>query len=309
MSAAKKTPAQAATGGSGAAKKRIAQQRAAQAAAKKAQERRRRVVVVVSVTVVVALVAAGALALSGLFGATGSASASGASGSLPSTVEKAVMNVPVSDLNAVGAGTASVAPAAMSAPALKADGKPEVLYIGAEFCPYCAAERWPMAVALSRFGRFTGLGETASSSTDVYPSTQTLSFEGAHYSSPTIDFVGKEIENAQGQPLDKLTSAQQKLFDTYDAPPYTSSAGKGGIPFVDIGGRYLVSEVAYDPQILQGKSRAQIAAALSDPTSTIGSSIDGAANAITAAICKVTANAPSGVCDAPGVVAAAKTLK
>jgi hypothetical protein len=29
-------------------------------------------------------------------------------------------------------------------------GKPEMLYIGAEFCLYCAELRWPLAVALSR---------------------------------------------------------------------------------------------------------------------------------------------------------------
>src|SRR5215471_17073708 len=35
---------------------------------------------------------------------------------------------------------------------LTSGGKPEMLYIGAEYCPYCAAMRWSMAVALSRFG-------------------------------------------------------------------------------------------------------------------------------------------------------------
>ena len=37
-------------------------------------------------------------------------------------------------------------------PALTSGGKPEILYVGAEYCPYCAAERWAMVVALSRFG-------------------------------------------------------------------------------------------------------------------------------------------------------------
>ena len=35
--------------------------------------------------------------------------------------------------------------------------KPELLYIGAEYCPYCAASRWPLIIALSRFGTFKGL--------------------------------------------------------------------------------------------------------------------------------------------------------
>ena len=36
-------------------------------------------------------------------------------------------------------------------------GKPEVLFVGAEYCPFCAAERWPLIVALSRFGHFGAL--------------------------------------------------------------------------------------------------------------------------------------------------------
>ncbi|MGH3290263.1 MAG: DUF929 family protein, partial [Trebonia sp.] len=46
---------------------------------------------------------------------------------------------------------------AVSGPPLTRGGKPEVLYVGAEYCPYCAMENWPLIVALSRFGQFTGL--------------------------------------------------------------------------------------------------------------------------------------------------------
>src|SRR5438309_707950 len=44
-----------------------------------------------------------------------------------------------------------------SGPLLTFAGKTEVLYIGAEYCPYCAAERWSLVVALSKFGSFSGL--------------------------------------------------------------------------------------------------------------------------------------------------------
>ena len=27
-------------------------------------------------------------------------------------------------------------------------GKPEIVFVGAEYCPYCAAERWPIVMAL-----------------------------------------------------------------------------------------------------------------------------------------------------------------
>ena len=41
-------------------------------------------------------------------------------------------------------------------------GKPLIAYMGSNFCPYCAATRWPLAVALTRFGSFKGLHITAS---------------------------------------------------------------------------------------------------------------------------------------------------
>ena len=39
-------------------------------------------------------------------------------------------------------------PAALTGPS----GSPELFYYGAEYCPYCAAERWSVVIALSRFG-------------------------------------------------------------------------------------------------------------------------------------------------------------
>src|SRR6266568_183753 len=51
-------------------------------------------------------------------------------------------------------------------PLLTASGKPEIVYVGAEYCPFCAAERWALSVALSRFGSFSGLRLIHSSSTD-----------------------------------------------------------------------------------------------------------------------------------------------
>ena len=97
----------------------------------------------------------------------------------------AVTNVPATALDAVGAGTGITPPSAIAAgaPPVTSDGKPQILYIGAEYCPFCAAERWPMVIALSRFGTFSGLGLSTSSSTDVFPSTPTLTFHGSTYTS------------------------------------------------------------------------------------------------------------------------------
>jgi hypothetical protein len=188
-----------------------------------------------------------------------------------------------------------------------------VLYVGAEYCPYCAAERWAMVVALSRFGTFSGLGQTASSANDVHPSTATLSFHGSSFTSSTLSFTGvetqsNEIANGGYAALDTLSAEDEKLFQTYDSPPYVDSASAGSIPFVDIGGKYLISGASYDAQLLQGKTHQDIASALSDPSSPIAQGVDGTANVITAAICTTTSDAPAAVCSSAGVQAAAKKL-
>jgi hypothetical protein len=55
-------------------------------------------------------------------------------------------------------------------------------------------------------------------------------------------------------------------------------------------------------------SWSQVAAAMHDPSSPVGKDIDGAANMITAAICKLTHGQPGGVCTAAGVKAAAGSI-
>ncbi|HUC86886.1 MAG TPA: DUF929 family protein [Candidatus Saccharimonadales bacterium] len=230
----------------------------------------------------------------------GTASSSGTSPAPASLVAK-VTSLEASVFAAVGQGSATSLPKPISAPALTQNGKPQIVYLGAEYCPYCATERWPMVIALSRFGSFSNLQTTHSSSSDVYPSTQTFSFHGASYSSPYIAFTGVETYSnvPQGSgyaPLDTPTSAEQSLLNTYDAPPYVSSSSSGAIPFVDFGGKYLISGASYSPQVLQGKSADQIASALSDPSTDISKGAVGTANAITAAICKMTNDQPGKVC-------------
>jgi hypothetical protein len=231
------------------------------------------------------------------------------------TVIAAVTSVPASALDAVGAGEGISSPAriAAGAPAVTLDGKPEVLYIGAEYCPFCASERWPTVIALSRFGTFSGLGLTTSSSTDVFPSTPTLTFHGATYSSDLISFVGVEMNTNQltasglgYEPLDTLTPEQLQLMQTYDVPPYTSQSGS--IPFVLIGNRFAIAGSSYPPDVLQGKTWEQIASALSDPSSAIAKQVLAAANVVTASICELTSGQPTSVCTAPGVTSAAALL-
>jgi Domain of unknown function (DUF929) len=240
--------------------------------------------------------------------ATGTSSTDDAGTTTLSPAVLAALSVPASTLDAVGSPGSDALPSRTGGNAAigrASDGKPLITYVGAEYCPYCAAERWAMAVALSRFGTFSGLSGTHSSSSDVYPDTQTLSFYGSSYSSPYVDF--QPVEEATNQEVDGSyptlqtpTAAQSTLLSTYDQ--------QGSIPFVDIADRYLITGASYSPQVLQGLSQSQIAAQLGDPSSPVAQAIDGTANDITAAICSVTGNQPSSVCDSPAIAAIAKTL-
>ncbi len=172
-------------------------------------------------------------------------------------------------------------------------GKPQFLYYGAEFCPYCAAQRWGIVVALSRFGTFTTLPEIASSSSDVYPNTATFSFYKGSYTSTYIDFVPLEVEDGQGKPLQTMTADQQKLVNTYNAPPYTQSPG---FPFIDIGNQYVVTGPTFSPDVLKGLSQKDIAGQLSSADSTSTKEILATANYMTAGVCAITNNQPTNVC-------------
>jgi thiol-disulfide isomerase/thioredoxin len=216
-----------------------------------------------------------------------------------------VTGIPAATFDTVGAGTAGNAPKAINAEALVKDGKPEFFYVGGEFCPFCAAERWPMVVALGRFGTFSDLKITRSSPTDVNPNTPTFSFFGSSYESPYISFTPVEIYSNERAgngyaKLQSLSSDQQKLVDMYNPD--------GGIPFLDIGGKYVLGGANFSPSLLAGQDWSTIAAQLSNPQSRQAQAIVGSANILTAAICKLTNGQPGDVCQAPGTVAAAQQL-
>ena len=186
-------------------------------------------------------------------------------------------------------------------PPLTQDGKPRILYLGAEYCPYCAAQRWPLIIALSRFGTFTGLQESHSSGQDVFPNTATFTFRSATYSSPYVTFTAVETEDEQGRPLQQPSAADTALVTKLDAPPYVPAEAKGSIPFIDIGNRFLATGASYSPEVLDGLDHAQIANGLADPAGPIGKPVDSVANLMTASICAITGDKPANVCDEPVV--------
>jgi hypothetical protein len=138
----------------------------------------------------------------------------------------------------------------------------------------------------------------------VYPSTPTFSFYGSTYTSPYVDFTAVETTTQDpNTPLQTPTAEQQQLLTTYDAPPYTSSQNAGSIPFVDIGGQYVLSGSGFSPQLLQGLTRDQIAQKLSNANDPVTKAIVGHANYLTAAICVATQNKPAQVCSTSAIQA------
>jgi thiol-disulfide isomerase/thioredoxin len=276
------------------ARERIAVQ---QAAARRAEQRRRLLIVGGSVGLVIVIVIAFIL-VKGL----SKPSKTLGSGALPAAVARDITNVPASTLKTVGTGviTSPIGQnlKAISDKPLTSRGKPEMLYIGAEYCPYCAAMRWPMAVALSRFGTFGPLTGIHSTSHDVFPNTPTLTFYRQQYSSPYLTFTPVEHQKVDGKPLQPVTKAQQALWAKYD-----SSAQGLGYPFVDFGNKAVITGPFYLPQNLKGLTWAQVASKLKNPNDPVAQQVGGSANYITAAICKMTGNKPASVCIAAPIPA------
>ncbi len=227
------------------ARERIAAQ---QAAARKAEARRRAFLAFGSIIGVIAIVVV-LLVIKGL-GKPAKAAADAATSQNP--VSKQVATIPATTFDSVGKGAATPLVVTKGTnPVLTSGGKPEIVYVGAEYCPYCAAERWALTAALSRFGTFSNLHYIHSSSTDVYPSTPTLTFYKSTYTSKYVDFEPVEIQGTtQGKALQTPTATQSGLFAKWDAPPYVPANEKGSFPFVDFGNQYLVLGAQYNPQDL-----------------------------------------------------------
>jgi len=278
---------------------------AAQRAAERRSEQRRRILIAGgSVLVIIVVVVAFIVIKANSKPAKTSSSALNGS-SLSQTVSK-LTSVPASTLDSVGKGGGAVTAVPQpvkSAPALTANGKPEMLYMGAEYCPYCAAERWAMIVALSRFGTFKGLATVHSALSngagDAEPDPDTPSFTFLHatYSSKYLTFTPVELEtnipdpsNGEYTSLQTPTAAEQALSTKYAGPD-------GSIPWIDFGNHYMISGVSYDPAVLDGNSWLTNATDLSNPSSPVAQAVDGTANYITAAICKgMTNNQPASAC-------------
>ena len=188
-------------------------------------------------------------------------------------------------------------PAQVSGPPLTIDGEPELYYYGAEFCPFCAVQRWSMVEALAQFGEFSPLALTESSDVDYAPATNTVTFSGSTYESPLIAFVPDEAySNVPDSStifgyanLQPPTAAQEQLLAKYDQA--------GGFPFLDLGNDDTTYGSYLSPTLLSGLSWSQIAAAMQNPGSSVGEGVAAGAELLAAQICTVTHERPANVCD------------
>lgn len=214
----------------------------------------------------------------------------------------AMQNVPAADLDVVGVGALPMSPAQPIAggQAQMVDGKPRLLYIGAEYCSFCGYTRWPLTIALERFGDFEGLKPgQAPSNAGMIP---TVSYVDATYSSDYLVFKGYELKDAQGNDIQTLTPEDEAIARDHGMQGYPWlywGTHTSGTPFLQpfLQGNYM-----------PGKTGDAIAAKLTDTSSPEAQAILGAANVTTAQICALTGDQPGDVCSAPGVVAAKAVL-
>jgi len=224
-----------------------------------------------------------------------------------------VTRLPVSVFDTIGVDaptTPLVAPSVLEGqPPLNAKGKPEVLFIGAEFCPFCGAQRWPLIVALSRFGHFATLTNMQSAQLSVFPNIQTFSFVGTTYASRYVSLTGVELYsdavNAQGafSRIATLTPGQSAVLTRYG-----TGSGSGSYPFVVIDNTMVTSTSGFSPSVIVGQSQAAIAGALDQTAEPSTQAIVASANFLTAGICRATGGQPASVCTSRGVRSAAQAL-
>ena len=273
----------------------------------------------------VVIVVAG-LVIIKLTGGSSTPNAKGGFSAASTAVVNELTHVPASVFNAVGVTSpvAQVTPpqALAGQPALTAASAsgatlPEIFYYGAEYCPYCAAQRWPTIIALSRFGTLKGLGNMSSSSSD-FAGTPSFTFVKSTYTSKYLVFKSIEADSNvfnsatdNWVPLQKPTAAQQALFVKYDTSKYVTgytAQDNGSIPFISLGNKFLVAGASFTPATLANLSRNQIAAGLSEATNPVTQAIITSANEQTAAFCTLTKQQPGNVCNSSGVMAAKKSM-
>jgi hypothetical protein len=167
-------------------------------------------------------------------------------------------------------------------------GKPELLFIGAQYCPHCAGQRWAIVKALDQFGTFSNVTSSANDDGTI----PTFNLHDATYTSNYVAFDHKDLEDRSHNPLDTLSPDEQAIFNRLDP--------SGGIPLIAVGGYALLGD-GYDLSLIQGKPFNAVQQAMqrgsrSDP---LVSAVNGETNSITAFICHADRMQPHTVCNRP----------
>lgn len=211
---------------------------------------------------------------------------------IPASTLAKLSSVPVSTLDAAPTSGIISSPQVADAPALNSNGKPEILYIGAEWCPHCAAERWALYVALSKFGTFSPApGRIHSANRDG--NVPTLTFYGTKYSSPYLSF----------DPVEVFTNhSSGDGYTTLQTPTPTQlrvwrDSNGGSFPFVDLGGKHVLPGAQYSFADLQNLPFSSVSAQVGDNSTVIGSDIDASAAQLVKTICgSLSHGQPASVC-------------
>jgi hypothetical protein len=187
---------------------------------------------------------------------------------------------------------------------LTANGKPVILYVGEEGCPYCAEVRWGLVIALERFGTFTNLRYM----TSAYDGTDfpTFTFHGATYQSNYVVLAAYETLDRGSGTVDTLPLNYSTIFNQLSVSQ--------GVPFIDYGGKFdspgallpssvpgYASYLDYLNSLFGAKNWDQVLAGINGVKSgtsndALGSLILAEANVITAKICAATNGTPASVC-------------
>lgn len=181
--------------------------------------------------------------------------------------------------------------------------EPVVFFYGAEFAPYAAAQRWPLVLALSRFGTFRRIGLVQSSTTSAFPDISTFTFYGSYYTSkyvilePIERYSALNPTGARYLSLQTPDGRQSAAIANYASRPPT-------FPLLDVANRWVLNGASFAPSVLTGLSQDQIAGDLSSPASPLTQAVVSAANEITSSICAVDGQKPGKVCGSRGVLAA-----
>jgi Domain of unknown function (DUF929) len=194
--------------------------------------------------------------------------------------------------------------------ATEGDGppKPVVFFYGAEFAPYAGVQRWPLVLALSRFGTFHQLGVIQSSGTTAFANLSTFTFWQSSYSSKYLVFEPVERYGSLN-PTGARYLGLERTDARQAAAVASNGAGANTFALLDVANRWALTGAGFSPTVLAGLTQDQIAGYLATPEAPLTQAVVAEANEISASICSVDGDQPDAVCESRGVLAADALLR